>query len=285
MAVRGGQAIEAQEVAQTASVPAWVKHEIPEWIHPHVGKRGLPDPWPQRADLGAGELVGIDLWQANNFVVHRTETAEFLYRDYTPLKVDYRKGTFPVLEEIVARHTAGLTSDRDKAARLLTAAMPALLRHPALPPYKTLRVDRNFDEEQLVQSGEAWCSEQARVFVRLCQAAGNPARMVYLFYADNQNGHTIAEFYAQGRWCMADATYFCVFPAEDGRLMSAAEAHEKTGPAREQVRAAYAGSFAKILKMSDANMGGAAVRQEMVARQELVGTLGAFGLLNYPLPR
>ncbi len=179
------------------SVPAWVKHDLPEWVMPYVGKRGLSDPWPHGSDLGAGELVGIDLWQANNFVVHRSETAEFLYGEYTPTKLDYKAGTFPALEEIVARHTAGSTSDRDKAVNLLTRAMPALLRHPALPPYKSLRVDRNFDEP---------------------------------------------------------------------------------------VRAAYAASFARILAMSDAEMGGAAVRQEMVAREELVCTLHIFGVLNYPLP-
>ncbi len=163
--------------------------------------------------------------------------------------------------------------------------MPALLRHPALPPYKSLRVDRNLDEEQLVRSGEAWCSEQARVFVRLCQVAGIPARMVYLFYADNKNGHTIAEFHADGRWSMADATYFCAFPAaDDGHLMSAAEAQEPGPKARDGVRAAYSQSFANLLAMSDAEMGGAAVRQEMIARQELVCTLGVFGVLNYPLP-
>ncbi len=94
-AVGASGAVDAAPGAGPAPVPAWVRHDLPERIKPHVGKRGLPDPWPQGPDLGAGELVGVDLWQANNFVVHRAETTEFLYGEYTPTKVDYKGGRFP----------------------------------------------------------------------------------------------------------------------------------------------------------------------------------------------
>lgn len=266
------------------AAPAWVKHDVPEQIKPYVGKRGLPAAWQQGPEFG-DEAAGVDRWLSNNFIVYRKETAKFLYQDYTPLKVNYKKGTFPLLEKIVAKYTAGLKSDKDKAVALLTKAMPVLLRHPALPPYKALAVDRNLNDEQLVESGEAWCGEQSRVFVRLCQVAGIPARMIALFYADNKNGHSIAEFYADGHWSMADSTYFVVFPAKDGHLMSVAEVHEKEEDARPYVKAAYAASFVEILKKSDAELGGASARPEMAAREELVNNLGLFAVVNYPLPQ
>ena len=278
----------AEQAADKASVdknwaPAWVKQDVPEQIKPYVGKQSLPAPWAQGPDLGDA-VIGADLWLANHFIVYRKETAKFLYNDYTPLKVDYRKGTFPVLEQIVVKYTAAVKSDKDKAVILLTKGMPALLRHPAVPPYKALAVDRNLNEEGLIKSGEAWCNEQARVFIRLCQVAGIPARMIHLFYSDNKNGHTISEFYADGRWSMADSTYFAVFPAKDGHLMSVAEAHEQ-GEARKFVKAAYSPSFVAILKKSDTELGGASARQDMAAREELVNTLSVFGVVNYPLPR
>lgn len=274
--------LNTSQAADKNAAPAWVKHDVPEPMKPYVGKQSLPAPWAQGPDLGDA-AVGTDLWLANNFMVHRKETARYLYSDYTPLKVDYKKGTFPVLEQIVAKYTAGVKSDKDKAVILLTKAMPVLMRHPAVPPYgKPVPVDRNFNEEELVKSGGAWCNEQARVFIRLCQIAGIPARMIHLFYSDNKNGHTIAEFYADGRWSMADSSYFCVFPGKDGRLMSAAEAHEKN--ARPYIKAAYAMPFARLLNLSEAELGPPG-RQEMVVREEIVNRLGVFGVVNYPLPR
>src|SRR6185369_9136064 len=101
-------------------------------------------------------------------------------------------------------------------------AMPQFFRHPKMPPRaSSVRADRNLDDEALLASGCGWCNEQTRVFVRLCQVAGIPARIVHLF---GQN-HTVAEFHADGRWALADATNIFVVPAREGteRLLSAAQ--------------------------------------------------------------
>ena len=40
------------------------------------------------------------------------------------------------------------------------------------------------------KSGCAWCHEQSRVFIRMCQACGLNGRIVHLFYKDKATGHT-----------------------------------------------------------------------------------------------
>jgi hypothetical protein len=39
--------------------------------------------------------------------------------------------------------------------------------------------NRNLDDEALLASGCGWRNEQARVFIRLCQVNGIPARMLH----------------------------------------------------------------------------------------------------------
>jgi len=64
--------------------------------------------------------------------------------------------------------------------------------------------------------------------------------LIFLFYSNPPSGHVIAEFHADGRWCMADASYLCVFPDADGRLMSAAECH---GPGKMRAGEVYFEGF------------------------------------------
>ena len=265
--------------------PDWAKEQVPEHIRPFMGRAGLPE--PQRSKKGPlGDAVqGIDRYHANHFVVYGPETAEFLYREYTPLKVGYKKGLLPAYENVAAEHTGGLTSDREKAVALLRA-MPKILKHPTMPPCgKHVRADRGLLDEPLLASGAGFCNEQARVFVRLCQVLDIPARLVFLFYADNRTGHTIAEFYADGHWSMADTSWFCVFPAADGHLLSAAEAHDK-GPNHERVQAVYRERFEELLKLSDAELGrdDGEPRKGLEERLKTPDLLGTFGLMNYPLP-
>jgi len=246
-------------------------------------------------------------WQANRFIAYRAETARFLYGAYTPLKVEYRPGTLPAFEKLVARYTVGLKTDRERAVALLTEALPREFRHPTMPPLGApARADRALPDEELLRSGAGFCNEQARAFTRLCHVAGIPARIVHLFYSDKRTGHTVSEFYADGRWAMADSSWSCVFPAADGRLMSAAECHEE-GPTRRRVGEAYFARFQKLIAMSDEELVGGhfagsdatAGRKEKVAAaadatrkglraktaQALGGQLWRFGIINNPLPR
>lgn len=285
--------------------PAWAKVSVPEWVRPYQGRYGLPAPYCDQKRLIGDVTAEIDLWQANHFVAYREETARYLYESYSPTSVRYSAGTLPAYEAIVAEQTAGLTNNRDKAVALLRIVPEKLVLHPGIPPKgPPIPENRGLDDEALVRSEKAWCNEQARVFVRLCQVAGIPARLIFLFYANRKSGHVIAEFYADDHWCMADASYLCVFPDADGRLMSAAECHNS---GKRKAGEAYCRRFQEMLSYSDEQMVGGrfpqtidqAERSKLVAqwaaaaRKELraqtprrqARQLWVFGVMNYPLPR
>ncbi len=49
---------------------------------------GPPEPLHSQPDpIGVGTW-GVDYWQADNFIVYRPETADDLYKEYTPVRVD-----------------------------------------------------------------------------------------------------------------------------------------------------------------------------------------------------
>ena len=304
LAAAGGLCGQATRADAINPPPAWAIVEVPEQYRGYVGKDGLPEPYPSwDHPIGVG-TQSIDFWQANHFLVCRPETAKFLYSQYTPTVVEYAKGTLPVFDGLVDRHLHAMICDRDKALVLLREVLPRLLVHPGMAPVgPAIPTDRGLLDEELLESERAYCNEQARVFVRLCQVAGVPARMVFLFYADKKSGHVVAEFYAEGRWSMADASYFTVFPAADGHLMSAAECH---GEGRAAAGQAYYRRYQQLIQMSNQELAGAkyadirdeARRARSTARTagdirrslesqtaDSIGkTLWAFGILNYPLP-
>jgi hypothetical protein len=271
---------------QLPEVPQWAREQLPAPIQPFLGRAGLPEPWRSIGGPLGSAVAGIDHWQANHFVVYRPETAKFLYEQYTPVKVSYRPGSLPLCEQVAARHTAGLSADREKALALLRA-MPLICRHPTMPPLGgRVRPDRGLLDEALLESGVGFCNEQARIFVRLCQVSGIPARMVFLFHADQRTGHVVAEFYADGRWAMADASWMCAFPDEEGRLMSAAELHEKPAGPQRGVQVLRA-RFEELLKLADAELDGPQtgrgrrIIEDKLQRPDVFDT---FGVLNYPSP-
>ena len=232
-------------------------------------------------------VAGLDLWQAHHFIVYRRETAAFLDGQYTPAKAEYPKGLFPTLEPIVARYTTAAQSDRAKAIALLTKGIAGHLLHPVAPPKgPPVATNRGMDDETLFASSCARCNEQARVYIRLCQIAGIPARMIYLFYSDGNSGHVVAEFFADGHWCMADSTWICVFPDDNGRLLSAAELHAPA--AKPTVQRAYLARWTEILqhsnKPSDKQLAAGARRGSQGVAPYKADNLGSFGVLNYPLP-
>ncbi|MCL2329849.1 MAG: transglutaminase domain-containing protein [Phycisphaerae bacterium] len=286
--------------------PEWVKVEVPEQYKGFVGSPGLPEAYQKswKTPVGLGTQY-IDFWQADHNLIYRPETAKFLYSDYSSTETPkYVKGTLPTFERLVDEHCYGMVNNRDKAIVLLREVLPKLLIHPGMPPLgPPIPGDRGLTDEGLLESKKAFCNEQARVFVRLCQVAGIPARMIFLFYADKTSGHVIAEFYADGQWSMADCTYFTVFPAADGHLMSAAECH---GKGKLEAGKAYYRRYQQIIRMSDDEIAGAKyasiadkARRDKRIRSEAEGirerrgaetpesiaeTFGVFGVLNYPLP-
>ena len=270
--------------------PAWARVAVPDWVKPYQGKNGLPEPWHSMAGpTDLGHVAGIDRYQANLFVAYRPETAKYLYSDYTPVQAGYIPGTLPGYERVVAKYTTAKMSGTEKALALLTVAMPAVFRHPGMPPFlgHDVRPDRNLMDEALLASGGGWCNEQARVFIRLCQVAGLQGRMVHLF----GQSHTISEFYADGRWVQADTSYLFVSRDEKGNLLSAAACHDR-GAGQLAYARAKAQRLQQLAKMSARQLNIdpkdlKAERQELRAfdanalakRTDL-----ALGFINDPLP-
>ena len=289
--------------------PAWTEDEKPQWVRPYLGAGGLPATMESPEELGQ-PTRGVDLWQARNFVGHCEETHDYLYTEYTDDTVAYSVGTLPHYEVIVDAYTSDRQSRRERAETLLTDALPALMAHPSIPPLgPDVPNDRALDDRHLLTAGCGYCNEQARLFVRLCQVAGIPARIVFLFYlADDgettANGHVVAEFATDEGWAMADTSYFCLFPNGEGSLLSAAACHREAN--ERWVRAAYERRGRHLRAMSDTELVGQrfAHLPEGPARRELTEAcaseyrpgeegdvsgwgpwdLGVFGIQNYPLP-
>lgn len=300
LAVRG---LADEYEGRDATCPDWAKETLPQWVERYIGAGGLLPPWNETKKPVGTSVKGLDFWQANHFVSYRDETAAYLYGKYTPTTVKYVAGTLPTYEKVAAKYTAGLKTDREKAVALLTRALPIVAPHPTIPPLgPKCRADRDLRDEALLQSGAAWCNEQARVFARLCQVIGIPARQIFLFYAEKRGGHAIAEFYAEDGWAMADVSWYCVFPGADGKLMSAAACHERKGLAGK----AYFERKQELAKLSDealfggrfADLEDAAARARNIASaasrfrrghlsqtaKQMGEQLWCFGVLNYPLP-
>jgi hypothetical protein len=117
--------------------------------------------------------------------------------------------------------------------------------------------------------------------------------MIHLF---GQN-HTVAEFYADGHWALADATNFFVVPAAntsvaDGKLLSVAECHDG-GVGQRTYAAAKRQRMNELMKMSDAELGFKTPEQarrwraaeEAWTVEELSTRKVGFGVINYPLPK
>jgi hypothetical protein len=284
--------------------PAWLIEEIPVWALPYVGIEGLHKLFG--VNIPQPPVKNIDIWQSNHNIIYRPEIENELYNSYTPLIVNYIKGTLPSYEKLAAKFTAGLATDREKAVALLTKAMPGKVMHPTDPPLglKDLPPDRGLDDEDLLESGYGWCNEQARVFVRLCQVSGIPARMVFLQFGNGNggvgtNGHVIAEFYADGGWCMADASWFTVFPGFNGKLMSALQCHQPANSAR--VGEAYIARWKELLTWTDDQLCGHVFKGDTPAQSQITDAGREernvlknkiengykhfiFSVLNYPLP-
>lgn len=277
--------------------PAWAKEELPPSIRPYRGRNGMPSPFNDRNYPLAMSVQGVDRYHANQFVMYRPETARYLYTTYTALEVQYRPGLLPAYEKLAAEVTSPGQSPLEKALSLLTRGA-SRVRHPIMPPCgANVRADRNCDDESLLKSGVGPCNEQTRAFIRLCQVCGIPARLIQLFYSDTNSGHCIAEFYAEGGWRMADASWLCVFPDANGRLLSAEECHDR-GEGQKHAGLAFFKRFQELLAFSPEELG---LGDENVAAngetnlqywtrisgrsaEALAAELHCFGVMNYPLP-
>lgn len=272
--------------------PAWAKEDLPEHINKLRGRRGQPHPYRTREHPLALTVLGVDRYHANQFIIYRPETEKFLYEEYTPLTVSYRKGLLPAFENLAAEVTEGCQSDTEKAVALLKQGVSRVKHPDGAPCGPYVLGNRNLSDDELLASGVGWCNEQARVFIRLCQVSDIPARLVHLFYSTEKTGHCVAEFYADGQWSLADATWLCVFPDENGNLLSAAECHDSEAGLAILGRV-YFQRWQELLALSDAELNrGSAEKNAEFRKKIAIETPESlaqlhyhFALINYPLPQ
>jgi hypothetical protein len=125
------------------------------------------------------------------------ETADWLYGGYTPTLVGYEVSSRPELERHAAKATAGCGTAEEKIAAVNKLCMDVSER--ATEDLEETRCGGT--EEEIIARGSWNCTEIARVGCILCQIAGLPARMVYLFDTRQAySGHAIIEVYRRGIW-------------------------------------------------------------------------------------
>lgn len=236
--------------------------------------RGFPGNWDALlTDIPVG---GIDCEQSQSAVRLCPETESYLYQGgYSPTRIRYRDGSRPKLEAVAAG--LGGTTPRAKAEAAM-AWVSDRVAHPHLTG--PLAPDRALTEEQLIESCRGWCNEQTRVFVALCEVMDIPARLCFLFHANNVCAHTAAEAYVDGRWAFFDVTMNVRVELPDGRL---AEGRELSGPHRDLAHRAYRGPleqyFARVLPFADDGPGWN--RNDRPATDRGGDLLACIGITNY----
>ncbi|MGD9894735.1 MAG: transglutaminase domain-containing protein [Dehalococcoidia bacterium] len=157
-----------------------------------------------------------------------TATAQYLYRDFTPLRVLYQWGAAPELEQRLEMILKG-GSDPEEAVVQIVAFCRGVAEAAADDDLDTMVVGGT--EEQIIERGSDWCTDLARVACVLCQVAGIPARLVYL--ADTRraySAHAIIEAYRDGTWGAIDPTTGVIYQHLDGRPTLAWDLQRDRGP-------------------------------------------------------
>lgn len=129
-----------------------------------------------------------------------SETADYLYNEYTPTRSCYQQDVRPELERYVETvldcHS---NEERIEAITRFTSG----LGEKAEADLALMRVGGT--EEEIIARGSDWCTDVARVGCALCQVVGFPARMVYLVdTAKAYSGHVIIEVYRAEVWGAVD---------------------------------------------------------------------------------
>lgn len=139
------------------------------------------------------------------------ETILFLYEKYTPLSVNYIKGSRPFLEKIVNTETKPCSNDIERCLRLskwcrkIEDTFPMKQKSNSSGFYeKPAQFFWGGTEEEIIKKGSDWCNEVARVHCILCQIAGIPARLVYIY---SKSGiHVCSEVFISKKWSFFDIT-------------------------------------------------------------------------------
>jgi hypothetical protein len=145
------------------------------------------------------------------------ETVGYLYEEHTPAEVRYQRGTRPELERHLDVALACCESGEEKIEGICRFCNG--LQEGATDDLDGMQVGGT--EEEIIRRRSDWCTEVARVGCVLCQIAGLPARMVYLFDTGQAySGHAITEVYRSGVWGAACPHTDVVYRHRDGRPAS-----------------------------------------------------------------
>lgn len=161
--------------------------------------------------INYGENVEYQLRREQ--VILCTQTADFLYSEFTPTSVKYKKGTRPELEKVVTDITAKYETEREKALAIMRFCRDLYKR-------KTDTLSSHYvyggTEEQLIEKPEELCETLGRLMVALCEVAGMPGRIVM----HDIGGHICSEILIDGHWGYIDPRTGIYFLKEDGSIAS-----------------------------------------------------------------
>lgn len=167
--------------------------------------------WPRIANRTVHPVGGIDLEQCLNFVSSDGLELSWFYTSFTYPAVFYRKGSRPKLEEALGDLPAtGAMARLQHCLRIVNERVVHFTKLGFKGPG-----NRGLSEEELIESGQGWCNEEARVLVALTQIAGLPSRLVF-GTRPNGTGHVTTEVYVDGRWVLVDQTKSYIFTRADG---------------------------------------------------------------------
>ncbi len=156
----------------------------------------------------------VDFQLRRELVLLCPQTAEFLYRSYTPKRTTYAAGSRPELEDIVRRATSRAETPADKALALMRFCRDAHLEAGREPSHDEYVYGGT--EEELIARGEWLCEGLSRLYVPLCEVAGIPGRILYHVIG----GHVTAEVFV-GSWAYVDPRMGVYFRKADGSFASA----------------------------------------------------------------
>ena len=169
---------------------------------------------------GSGAFYGdtVDAQMMDDQIRLCDETADYVYAEYTPLELKYRRGSRPELERIIDRILDGVADEQEKVLSIMRFVRDLHKLRPNGARQEGRDLFHGGIEEEVIKKCSNMCNEQARVFCVLCQVAGMPARYVG-HYIDR---HGVAEAYCGGKWAYIDneGRYFL---KGDGTLASVLE--------------------------------------------------------------
>lgn len=156
----------------------------------------------------------VDRVLAETMVRLCAATVDYLYTGYSPTCTRYEKGTRPLLERYVADSGASQGHALDRVVRIVGFCQG--LEKRAADELDGMQFGGT--EEQIIARGSDWCTDVARVACAMCQVAGVPARLVWLFNLNQaHSAHEIIEAFTEGVWGAADPVNGVVYRHPDGR--------------------------------------------------------------------